>query len=145
MLVRYVVVCVLVALVALVAIVQVGSAYAAPITHELSNITFTSKQRAVGTFTLDESGALTDWELRILGGTNPALTDIHFQPATGCVASCGLLLAEDLGQILLSFRTRLRPDQTFFSISLVFQGDRSMLFEPDARFMEPAQLVLFYD
>jgi hypothetical protein len=54
----------------------------------LQDVTFTSGQKASGTFTIDQGlGTITDWLIQISGGNNPALTNLSFSPGGICVAS----------------------------------------------------------
>ncbi len=83
----------------------------------LQDVVFASGQSAVGSFAVQ--GGLMDWNIQLIGGTDPTLTNLNFQPGGDCVVFCGELF--DVGVYEpapsgLDVRTPLAPDDTFFEL-----------------------------
>ena len=95
----------------------------------LQDVIFSSGQSAVGSFTVQ--GSLTDWNIHVIGGTDPTLTDITFQPGGNCVVFCGELISAGTPQpSVLDVRTPLASDNTFFELVLFLDAPLADLFNP---------------
>jgi hypothetical protein len=121
------------AVLVLTAIAAIPQADAEPIlTWSLQDVTFASGQSAVGTFTI-QGGALTDWNIQLTGGTDPTLTNLHFQPGGNCVVFCGELfnvVVYEPAPAGLDVRTPLASNGTFFELVVYFNAPFSDLFAP---------------
>ncbi|HEY6414275.1 MAG TPA: hypothetical protein VIX42_11350 [Edaphobacter sp.] len=117
---------------AVTAIVAIPRADAEPIlSWGFQDVIFSSGQSAVGSFTVQ--GSLTDWNIQLIGGTDPAMTNLSFQPGGDCVVFCGELLDEGGGPpspSSLDVRTPLASDNTFFELVVYFNAPFTDLFDP---------------
>jgi hypothetical protein len=118
---------------AVAAIVAIPRATAEPIlTWSFQDAQFFAGQFAVGTFTV-QGGGLTDWNVQMLGGKDPSMTNISFQPGGNCVIWCGKLLDQDGGGpgfFALDLRTSLTSDNKFFQLVVYFNSPLANLFDP---------------
>jgi hypothetical protein len=104
------------------------------LTWTLQDITFASGQGGFGSFSIDQGlGVLTDWNIQIVGGSDPVLTNISFLPGANCVVFCSELF--DAAGIPspsgLDVRTGLAPDNTFYELVLYFNAPLSEVIHPD--------------
>ena len=102
------------------------------VTWAFQGVTFSAGQTLTGTFTVDQDlGTLTDWNMQVSGGTNPALTDLSFKPGGGCVVFCGELTPTGTpAPSQIDVRTPLAPDNTFFELNLYFDLPLSEILHP---------------
>jgi len=111
-------------LVAFFALAAVQPVKADSVTWDLQNLVFASGQVATGSFTV-QNGNLTNWDIQISGGTDPALTNVTFVPGTSCVAFCGELFSTTTPpptQSGLDVRTPLASNNTFLELVLYFNN-----------------------
>lgn len=103
------------------------------LTWTLQSVTFASGEIATGSFSVDPAlGTLTDWDVRITGGSRPALTNIILRPGGACVVFCGRLFTGTPAPAGLDLRTPLASDQTFFEMPLYFDAPLTSLLHPAA-------------
>lgn len=103
------------------------AAHATSVTWTLQDLgPFASGQTASGFFTIDQSlGVVTDFDIRIAGGSNPLLTNLTFVPAAGCPAFCASPIlpfhgaADETG---IQFRTPTAAGNEFNEFTIGFRS-----------------------
>jgi hypothetical protein len=114
---------------AVIAIVDIPRADAEPISWDLQHVIFSFGQSAMGSFTV-QGGELTDWNIQLIGGTDPNLTNGSFLPKQDCVAFCGELLDVGIGESGIDVRTPLASDDTILELEVFFDTPLANLFDP---------------
>jgi hypothetical protein len=116
---------------AIAAIAAIPRAAAEPIlSWGFQDVIFSAGQATVGSFAV-QGGGLTDWNIQLIGGTDPTMTNLNFQPGGNCVVFCGELFGPtEVGASGMDVRTPLASDNTFFELVLYFNSPLADLFDP---------------